>query len=202
MLDQSINGPRHLCRTSRVGFASQICISRIRLHIRLNFCRKVFSFIWLARLAAIHRVERNLLLPRFDKLAASARRGASSALLLRLLDRSLFRLFQCLSLSNMKPRSCVRRICWTEMRNRGVVLDFLLSVNHLPRRFLHGAQRFPIRIMTLFLNWRLPPIVDILLRIMSGIFADQRNGESLLSRRLTSSNLLRHRHEHRNHSDA
>lgn len=119
--------------------------------------------------------------------AARSRRGASSALLLRLLDRTLVPaisvpLFVEYEATLLRSENLLDRDAATVES----FLDFLLSVSHLQDVFFAWRPAPPIQMMTLFSNWRLPPIVDILLHIMSGIFADQRNGESWLSRLLTS----------------
>jgi predicted nucleic acid-binding protein len=121
--------------------------------------------------------------------AARSRRGASSALLLRLLDRTFVPaisvpLFVEYEATLLRSENLLDR-------DAATVESFRLS-----------ALRFPIQMMTLFLSWRLPADCRYLVTTMSGIFADQRNGELWLSLRLTSSNLLRHKHEHRDHPNA
>ena len=123
--------------------------------------------------------------------AARSRRGASSALLLRLLDRIFVPAISVpLFVEYEATLSRSENLLDRDAATVEAFLDFLLSVSHLQDVFFAWRQRFAIQMMTLFLNWRLPRRVDILLRVMFAIFADHRNVESWLSRRLTSSNLF------------
>ena len=135
--------------------------------------------------------------------AARSRRRASHALLLRLVDTAfvpaisvpLFVEYEAVLLRS-------ENLLGRDPERVESFLDFLLQSATSRRFSSHGGQRSQIQMTTLFLNWRLPLVVDILSLIISAIFTDLKNGESRPSRRLTSSNLLRHKHEHRNHSNA
>lgn len=87
--------------------------------------------------------------------AARSRRGASSALLLRLLDGTFVPaisvpLFVEYEATLLRSENLLDR----DAASVESFLDFLLSVSHLQDVSSHGAQRFRIQMMTLFSNWR------------------------------------------------
>lgn len=135
--------------------------------------------------------------------AARSRRGASNVLLFRLLDREFepaisVPLFVEYEAVLLRPENLLNRDPTTVKS----FLDFLLSVSHLQEVFFAWRPALRDPDDDFILELALPLVVDILVPITSAIFVDRKNGESWLSRQPTSSNLLRHKHEHRDHSNA
>jgi len=134
----------------------------------------------------------------------ASRRGASSALLLQMLDRMFVPaisvpLFVEYEATLLREENLLDRDAATVES----FLDSLLSVSHLQDVFFAWRSALPDPDDDFILELAVAADCRYIVTHNVRIFADQSNGESWPSLRLTSSNLLRHhKHEHRNHSNA